>query len=108
MTETKITQKHFPFRWKFDVFEFGVLHSDGHNVFATILLHDDDTIANGAQRIGLHASCESDKVGREPSYIADKIADMALGEGASLWANRPFLKIDYDDKIDCLDQSCRR
>jgi len=36
---------------------------------------------------------ENDEVGREPCYIADKIADVALARVAGLWASRPFLKI---------------
>jgi len=41
--------KNWPFGWKFDVFEFGILHSDGDNVFATTILHDEDMITDGAQ-----------------------------------------------------------
>jgi len=45
-----------PFWRKFDVFEFGILHSDGHNVFATSLLDDENAIADCSQRIHLHDS----------------------------------------------------
>ena len=52
-----------------DVFEFAVLQSDGNNVFATILLHNDDTIANGTQRVGLFASCRKCGVDRHSRLI---------------------------------------
>jgi len=35
-----------PFRWKFDAFQFGVLHSDRDDILATGLLHDENAIAN--------------------------------------------------------------
>ena len=45
-----------PFWWKFDVFLFGVFHSDRDDIFATDLLHHENAIADCSQSVRLHDS----------------------------------------------------
>jgi len=45
-----------PLRQKFDVFQFGVLHSDRQDIFSAGLLHDENAITDRSQSVHLHDS----------------------------------------------------